>query len=70
MTWPGLCRPKTKKQIGWSSIKYLWDKTSIPFDKEACAYGITYDTSGNRLFVTGKLWPKVYEIQLVPGNPK
>lgn len=27
--------------------------------------GIAYDSTGDRLFVTGKLWPKVFEIQLV-----
>lgn len=28
--------------------------------------GIAYDAAGNRLFVTGKLWPKLYEIKLEP----
>jgi glutaminyl-peptide cyclotransferase len=27
--------------------------------------GIAYDSLGDRLFVTGKLWPKLFEIQLV-----
>lgn len=27
--------------------------------------GIAYDAEGNRLFVTGKLWPKLFEIELV-----
>ena len=26
--------------------------------------GIAYDTVGDRLFVTGKLWPKLFEIKL------
>jgi glutaminyl-peptide cyclotransferase len=30
--------------------------------------GIAYDAAGDRLFVTGKLWPKVFEIRLVPGR--
>lgn len=30
--------------------------------------GIAYDAAGDRLFVTGKLWPKVYEIR-IPGVP-
>lgn len=29
--------------------------------------GIAYDASGNRLFVTGKLWPKLFEIRLIPS---
>lgn len=28
--------------------------------------GIAYDARGDRLFVTGKLWPKIFEIKLVP----
>jgi glutamine cyclotransferase len=28
--------------------------------------GIAYDAVGDRLFVTGKLWPKLFEIRLVP----
>ena len=27
--------------------------------------GIAYDPAGNRLFVTGKLWPKLFEIRVV-----
>jgi glutamine cyclotransferase len=30
--------------------------------------GIAYDADGDRLFVTGKLWPALFEIQLVPVN--
>jgi glutaminyl-peptide cyclotransferase len=32
--------------------------------------GIAYDVLGNRLFVTGKLWPKLFEIKLVPLHRK
>ncbi|HEC25880.1 MAG TPA: glutaminyl-peptide cyclotransferase [Gammaproteobacteria bacterium] len=28
--------------------------------------GIAYDTEGDRLFVTGKYWPKLFEIRLIP----
>ena len=27
--------------------------------------GIAYDSAGDRLFVTGKLWPKLFEIKVV-----
>jgi glutaminyl-peptide cyclotransferase len=30
--------------------------------------GIAYDTKTGRLFVTGKYWPKLFEIRLVPRN--
>jgi glutamine cyclotransferase len=28
--------------------------------------GIAYDAAGRRLFVTGKFWPKVFEVRLTP----
>jgi len=27
--------------------------------------GIAYDAEGDRLFVTGKFWPKLFEIKLI-----
>jgi glutaminyl-peptide cyclotransferase len=30
--------------------------------------GIAYDAVGKRLFVTGKLWPKIYQVQIVAAN--
>jgi glutamine cyclotransferase len=30
--------------------------------------GIAYDSGGKRLFVTGKLWPVLFEIELVPKS--
>jgi glutamine cyclotransferase len=28
--------------------------------------GIAYDAAGDRLFITGKLWPKIFEVRLKP----
>ena len=30
--------------------------------------GIAYDTEGKRLFVTGKLWPRLFEIEIIPKH--
>jgi glutamine cyclotransferase len=38
-------------------------------DPEAVLNGIAYDAASQRLFVTGKLWPKLFEIQVVPKAP-
>ncbi len=35
-------------------------------DSDEALNGIAHDPSTGRIFVTGKLWPKVYEIRLVP----
>lgn len=60
----GLLAPTDQEKIGWSAIKGM--KPSIPLEKEACLNGIAYDPENQRLFVTGKLWPELYEIELVP----
>jgi glutaminyl-peptide cyclotransferase len=39
-------------------------------DPDAVLNGIAYDAGHDRLFVTGKLWPKLFEIKIVPKNAK
>ena len=57
--------PETGKVVGWISLQGLLDKESLegPVD---VLNGIAYDEKNDRLFVTGKLWPKVFQIKLVP----
>jgi glutamine cyclotransferase len=31
---------------------------------EAVLNGIAYDAATDRLFVTGKLWPKIFEVEM------
>jgi glutaminyl-peptide cyclotransferase len=33
-------------------------------DPEAVLNGIAYDQANDRLFVTGKLWPRLFEIKV------
>jgi glutaminyl-peptide cyclotransferase len=37
-------------------------------DADAVLNGIAYDKAGDRLFVTGKDWPHLYEIRLTPAK--
>ena len=37
-------------------------------DQEAVANGIAWDRAGRRLFVTGKLWPTLFEVTLQPAG--
>ena len=57
--------PVTGKVLGWIDLSGLLatDKHSDP---EAVLNGIAYDAAHNRLFVTGKLWPTLFEIEVVP----
>ncbi len=39
-----------------------------PYNQVDVLNGIAYDAANDRLFVTGKLWPKLFEIKLVAVN--
>jgi glutamine cyclotransferase len=55
--------PRTGAVTGWIDLRGLLPEADrrIPVD---VLNGIAYDAGGNRLFVTGKLWPKLFEIEL------
>jgi glutamine cyclotransferase len=59
--------PETGQVIGWVELGGLLttEDLSEPVD---VLNGIAYDAEADRLFVTGKLWPKLFEIELIsPG---
>ncbi|MGH9389258.1 MAG: glutaminyl-peptide cyclotransferase, partial [Vicinamibacteria bacterium] len=56
--------PETGKVTGWIDMKGLL----APADRsggEDVLNGVAYDPEKKRLFVTGKLWPKLFEIEIV-----
>lgn len=55
--------PRTGAVIGWIELTGLLATGEVS-DEEAVLNGIAYDETNGRLFVTGKLWPKVFEIRL------
>jgi glutamine cyclotransferase len=56
--------PKTGEVTGWIELRGLLDpKESAGVD---VLNGIAYDAAKDRLFVTGKLWPKLFEIRIRP----
>jgi glutaminyl-peptide cyclotransferase len=57
--------PQSGEVIGWIDLKGLLSPI-YRLEPGAVLNGIAYDSQRKRLFVTGKLWPKVFEIQLVP----
>jgi glutamine cyclotransferase len=59
--------PATGDVIGWIDLSGLLP-ASQRSEPEAVLNGIAWDAEHNRLYVTGKLWPKLFEIQLVPGR--
>jgi glutamine cyclotransferase len=58
--------PQTGKVQGWidlSDIQHLGDQ-----DSDNVLNGIAYDAEEDRLFVTGKRWSQLFEIELIPSD--
>jgi glutamine cyclotransferase len=55
--------PQTGAVVGWIDLTGLLARGEVQ-DEEAVLNGIAYDEASGRLFVTGKLWPKLFEIRL------
>lgn len=56
--------PRTGKVLGWLDLSGIIDKHELR-GAGAVLNGIAYDSAGDRLFVTGKLWPKLFEIKVI-----
>ena len=61
--------PVTGQVLGWINLAGLLAPGEVS-DPEAVLNGIAYDAAHDRLFVTGKLWPKLFEIKVIPAKPK
>lgn len=55
--------PSTGRVIGWINLTGLWNGSD---SAQKTLNGIAYDAKQNRLFVTGKLWANLFEIQAIP----
>ena len=61
-----IIQPDTGQVTGWIDLPELKSRMP-PLSTEPLhpvMNGIAYDAAGRRLFVTGKLWPKVFEIRV------
>jgi glutaminyl-peptide cyclotransferase len=56
--------PGTGKIIGRIDLGGIIDKREL-HGEGAVLNGIAYDSAHDRIFVTGKLWPKLFEIKIV-----
>ena len=56
--------PGTGRVLGWIDLAGLLGSERVSGD--AVLNGIAYDEAHDRLFVTGKLWPTLFEIAIVP----
>lgn len=57
--------PRDGRVLGYIDLRgILPDNQRV--NAESVLNGIAYDAKGDRLFVTGKQWPKIFEIKVVP----
>jgi glutaminyl-peptide cyclotransferase len=61
--------PQSGKVVGWIDLSGLLKPEDIRGQVDVLN-GIAYDAEHDRLFVTGKLWPKLFEIKLVRRKPR
>jgi glutamine cyclotransferase len=57
--------PQTGQVTAWIDLTGIQDSKNQ--DPNNVLNGIAYDTNGDRLFVTGKMWPHIFEIKLIPS---
>ena len=57
--------PETGRVTAWIDLEGLLDTVAYT-DSPGVLNGIACDAINGRLFVTGKLWPALFEIELVP----
>lgn len=56
--------PATGDVLGWIDLSSLYPVRQRP-SREHVLNGIAYDAESKRIFVTGKNWPKLFEIEVV-----
>lgn len=61
----GRISPKTGQVLGWIDLKGLIKPDEVDHD-QAVLNGIAYDAKTKKLYVTGKNWPKLFEIRVTP----
>jgi glutamine cyclotransferase len=57
--------PETGRVVRWLNLAGLPKRGGFRPGESECLNGIAYDAGGGRLFVTGKFWPRLFEIKLV-----
>lgn len=65
-----ICRidPQSGQVLGWIDLQQLSAAEREGNPGADVLNGIAWDAEAERIFVTGKLWSRVYEIRLVPAD--
>ncbi len=55
--------PKSGEVLGWLDASHLYPPEQRP-DREHVLNGIAFDQATNKLYLTGKNWPQLFEVKL------
>jgi len=58
--------PSSGEVLGWIDLTDLYPRSERGY--EDVLNGIAFDPESERLFVTGKNWPSLYEVELIPRS--
>jgi glutamine cyclotransferase len=56
--------PATGEVVAKIDLTDVWDRVKAKNPKIDVPNGIAYDSATKKMYITGKLWPELYEIQL------
>ena len=59
-----IINPQTGTVKGWIDLTEIYQPNNL----DDVLNGIAYDSQTNRIFITGKDWPTLYEIKIMPSN--
>ncbi|MFL6414964.1 MAG: glutaminyl-peptide cyclotransferase [Bryobacteraceae bacterium] len=65
-TYIARINPENGKVVGWIDLSGI--ESGADPNTDSVLNGIAYDAKSRRLFVTGKHWPKLFEIRLVGAD--
>ena len=58
--------PKTGNVVGKMNLEPLLNESRTINQNSLETNGIAYDSVSKKIMVTGKLWPTIYEISMIP----
>ncbi|OPY53155.1 MAG: Glutamine cyclotransferase [Methanosaeta sp. PtaU1.Bin112] len=64
--WIAIISPESGAVMGKIDLQGILSQESLQARRVDVLNGIAYDGKEDRLFVTGKLWPKLFEIRILP----
>jgi glutamine cyclotransferase len=56
--------PKSGEVTAWIDLSSLWPVAERPMPSDQVMNGIAYDKATRRIYITGKKWPRLYQISV------